>query len=78
MINLYIFMTVLIGFLILLSIKFTIFNPSDINQSNNSNYNSNYNSITNANKPILDYYGKYGNIQRYSDYDYYNNFNNKC
>ena len=69
MINLYIFMAVLIGFLILLSIKFTIFNPSD---NSSSNYNSNYN------KPILDYYGKYGNVQRYSDYDYYNNFNNKC
>ena len=59
-------MAVLIGFLIILSIKFTIYNPSD-------NINTNIN--TNNNNPILDYYGKYGTLQSYSDYD---DFNYKC
>jgi hypothetical protein len=64
MINLYIFMAVLIGFLIILSIKFTIYEPSDNDTSSNNNNNNN-----NNNQPILDYYGEYGDLQSYSDYD---------
>ena len=68
-------MAVLIGFLIILSIKFTIYNPSD----NDISSNISINNISSNNKPILDYYGKYGTLQSYSDYNYgNNNFNNKC
>jgi hypothetical protein len=67
MINLYIFMTVLIGFLILLTIQFKIYNPSKKSMSNPTFNNNNSN--------ILDYYGKYGSLGNYSNY---NDFKSKC
>jgi hypothetical protein len=67
MINLYIFMAVLIGFLILLSIQFKIYNPSNKYVSNPTFNNNNSN--------ILDYYGKYGSLGNYSNS---NDFKSKC
>ena len=68
MINLYIFVSVLIGFLILLSIQFKIYNPSNPHNQRVSNKLSN-------NSHILDYYGKYGSVGNYSNY---NDFKSKC
>ena len=70
MINLYIFMTVLIGFLLLLTIQFKIYNPSKKSVSNPTFNNNNSN--------ILDYYGKYGTLGSYNNYNNYNNFKSKC
>lgn len=67
MINLYIFMTVLIGFLLLLTIQFKIYNPSKKPVSNPT--------FNNNNSHVLDYYGKYGTLGNYSNY---NDFKSEC
>mgnify|MGYP006191872245 CR=1 FL=1 len=67
MINLYIFITVLIGFLLLLTIQFKIYNPSTNNVSIPS-FNTN-------NRHMLDYYGKYGTLGNYNNY---NDFKSEC
>jgi len=73
MINLYIFVSVLIGFLILLSIQFKIYNPS--NPHNQRVSNPPNHQLNNNNSHILDYYGKYGSVGNYSNS---NDFKSKC
>jgi hypothetical protein len=60
-------MAVLIGFLILLTIQFKIYNPSKKSVS--------IPKLNNNNRHILDYYGKYGAVGNYSNY---NDFKSKC
>jgi hypothetical protein len=59
MINLYIFLAVLVGILILISIKFYIVTPSTNNKNNYSIQQ----------KTNLNHYGKYGSLGKYSDYN---------
>jgi len=59
MINLYIFLAVLVGILILISIKFYVITPS----------NKNKNNYSNQQKINLNHYGKYGSFGKYSDYN---------
>ena len=57
MINLYIFLAVLVGILILISIKFYV-----ITSPNKNNY-------TIQQKINLNHYGKYGSLGKYNDYN---------
>ena len=59
MINLYIFLSILVGLLILMSIKVSII----------SNNNRNNNNHTNKQKSMLNYYGEYESLGNYSNYN---------